>query len=124
MATMLVADDDPGVRYALTQLFSSLGDDEVMEADGCEAALRIMAAAEPDVVVTEAVMAGMTASEYIKALRSACPRAGIVALSAGGMHQDPEFATGLASTAGADEVLRKPARNEPLLAAVNKLLSR
>ena len=122
MATVLVADDDPGVRYALMRLLDACGDHEVIEADGCEAALEITASQNPDVVVTEAVMPTMTAIEYIKALRWACPRAGIVALSAGGMHQSPEFATGLASTAGADEVLRKPVRNEPLLAAVNKLL--
>ena len=122
MPTVLVADDDPGVRYALTWLLASSGDLEVIEADSCEAALELMASEKPDVVVTEAVMPSMTAIDYIKALRWACPRAGIVALSAGGMHQSPEFATGLASTAGADEVLRKPARNEPLLAAVNKVL--
>ena len=122
MATVLVVDDDPGVRYALTRLLTAQGDLEVIEADGCEAALELVASEKPDVVVTEAVMPSMTAIDYIKALRWACPRAGIVALSAGGMHQSPEFATGLASTAGADEVLRKPVRNEPLLAAVNELL--
>lgn len=122
MATILVADDDPGVRYALTRLLAAVGDHEVIEADGCAAALELMASRKPDVVVTEAVMPTMTAIEYIKALRWACPRAGIVALSAGGMHQSPEFATGLASTAGADEVLRKPAKNESLIAAVKKLL--
>ena len=122
MATVLVADDDPGVRFALKSLLAAQGDIEVIEADGCEAALELVASAKPDVVVTEAVMPSMTAIDYIKALRWACPRAGIVALSAGGMHQSPEFATGLASTAGADEVLRKPVRNEPLVAAVNELL--
>lgn len=122
MRTVLVADDDPGVRYALTRLLTAQGDLEVIEADGCQAGLELMASEKPDVVVTEAVMPSMTAIDYIKALRRACPRAGIVALSAGGMHQSPEFATGLASTAGADEVLRKPVRNEPLLAAVNELL--
>lgn len=122
MATVLLADDDPGVRYALQRLLAPQGDVEVIEADGCEAALELMATVKPDLVVTEAVMGSMTAIDYIKALRRACPRAGIVALSAGGMHQSPEFATGLASTAGADEVLRKPARNGPLLAAVNELL--
>ena len=122
MATVLVADDDPGVRFALKSLLGAQGDIEVIEADGCEAALELVASVKPDVVVTEAVMPSMTAIDYIKALRWACPRAGIVALSAGGMHQSPEFATGLASTAGADEVLRKPVRNESLLAAVNELL--
>ncbi len=122
MATVLVVDDDPGVRFALTRLLDACGDHEVIEADSCEAALELMASRKPDLVLTESVMPTMTAIEYIKALRWACPRAGIVALSAGGMHQSPEFATGLASTAGADEVLRKPVKNEPLLAAVNKVL--
>ena len=122
MATVLVADDDPGVRFALTRLLDACGGHEVIEADSCEAALELMASQKPDVVVTEAVMPTMTAIEYIKALRWAYPRAGIVALSAGGMHQSPEFATGLASTAGADEVLRKPVKNESLLTAVNKVL--
>lgn len=97
MATVLVADDDPGVRFALKRLLVAEGDLEVIEADGCESALELTASEKPDVVVTEAVMPSMTAIDYIKALRWACPRAGIVALSAGGMHQSPEFATGLAS---------------------------
>lgn len=124
MATLLVADDDQGVRYALVLLLRAVGGYEVMEADGCGPALQIMAETKPDVVVTEAVMAGMTAVEYIEQMRRACPSAGIVAISAGSMHQDPVFATGLASMAGADTVLRKPARNEALLAAVSELLSR
>lgn len=122
MATVLLVDDDPGVRHALKRLLTAQSDVEVVEAAGCEAALELTASLKPDVVVTEAVMPSMTAVDYIKALRWACPPAGIVALSAGGMHQSPEFATGLAGTAGADEVLRKPVRNEALLTAINELL--
>ena len=122
MATILVADDDPAVRHALSLLLRSAGDHVVLEAGGCEAALQMVATERPNVVVTEAVMAPMPAVEYIEQLRRTCPQAGIIAISAGGMHQDPEFATGLASMAGADTVLRKPARNADLLAAVDGLL--
>ena len=37
MATVLVADDDPGVRFALTRLLDACGGHEVIEADSCEA---------------------------------------------------------------------------------------
>ena len=122
MATVLVADDDPNVRFGFTRLFAVAQGHEVIEANGAEMALKLMASVKPDVVVTEALMPTMTVLEYIKALRWAWPHGGIVALSAGGMHQSPEFAIGLASTAGADEVLRKPAQNAVLLAAVGKHL--
>ena len=123
MALILVADDDAGVRHAIARLLRHGGGHVVMEADGSAAALQTASAETPDVVVTEPIMAQMPAVEYIGQLRQNCPQAGIVALSAGGAHQDPEFAMSLASTAGADAVLRKPVRNAALLEAVDGLLS-
>ena len=89
MATVLVADDDPNVRFGFTRLFAVAQGHEVIEANGAEMALKLMASVKPDVVVTEALMPTMTVLEYIKALRWAWPHGGIVALSAGGNASKP-----------------------------------
>ena len=123
MATVLLADDDADARFALALLLRTAGGHAVLEADGCDAAVQAVARERPDVVVTEVMMEGMTTMDFIERLREAGPSTGIVAISGGGIHQDPETAVSLASTAGADRTLRKPVRNSALLAAVSELMA-
>ena len=69
-------------------------------------------------------MPGMTGVQMIKRLRKSHPTVGIIAMSGGGMNQNPELATTLAGIAGADRVLEKPFKNEILLSSVHALLAR
>ena len=122
MATVLINERDEGVLSALAMLLRDSGY-QVLEADDSEAALETIAGGSPDVLITDVNMPGMTGVQLIKQLRRSHPGIGIIAMSGGGMHQNPELATTLASIAGADRVLEKPFRNESLLSDVSALLS-
>ena len=117
MATIVVADDDPAVRHAVALLLRSAGH-YVIEADGCDAAVRAAGIAQPAVVVTDLNMPGMPVSRLIERLRTDQPDLGVIGVSGGGMHQDPASAVDAALAAGADRALRKPVTNADLLAQV------
>lgn len=121
MATIVVADDDPGVRHALALLLRSAGH-HAIEADGCHAAVRTTGIAQPAVVVTDLNMPGMPVARLIERLRTDHPDVGVIGVSGGGMHQDPASAVDAALAAGADRALQKPVTNADLLAAVDALV--
>lgn len=122
MATVLIAEHDEGVLNALATLLRSAGH-EVLEAGRCEDALETVASRSPDILLTDVNMPGMTGDQMIKRLRESHPTIGIIAMSGGGMNQNPELATTLAGIAGADRLLEKPFKNEILLSNVHSLLA-
>ena len=121
MATLLLADDDPIVRYAFALLLRTNGY-HVFEAPSNDAALAL-AKEKPDAVITDVNMPGMTALELLEELRKTNPDIGIIALSGGAMHQRPGLAESFAETGAANRVLHKPVRNDVLLAEVEAMLS-
>ena len=121
MATLLLADDDPIVRYAFALLLRTNGY-HVFEAPSNDAALAL-AKENPDAVITDVNMPGMTALELLEKLRKTNPDIGIIALSGGAMHQRPGLAESFAETGAANRVLQKPVRNDVLLAEVEAVLS-
>ena len=121
MATILVADDAPAVRYALAALLRDAGY-EVIEAGGGAEAVQAAAAALPDLVVADLHLPGLPVDQFIAQLKDAYSGIRIIGLSGGGMHQDPESALRTATAAGADRTLQKPVSNATLLAAVDAAL--
>ena len=121
MATLLLADDDAVVRYAFALLLRSSGY-HVLEAPSNDAALAL-AKENPDAVITDVNMPGMTALELLEQLKKTNPDIGIIALSGGAMHQRPGLAESFAETGAASRVLQKPVRNAELLAEVEAVLS-
>lgn len=121
MATLLLADDDPIVRYAFALLLRSNGY-HVFEAPSNDAALAL-AKENPDAIVTDVNMPGMTALELLEELRKTNPDVGIIALSGGATHQRPGLAESFAQTGAANRVVQKPATNDVLLAEVEAVLS-
>ena len=104
MATLLLADDDAIVRYALALLLRSNGY-HVLEAPSNDAALALVKE-NPDAIITDVNMPGMTALEILEELKKTNPDIGIIALSG-----------------GANRVLQKPVRNDVLLQEVEAVLS-
>ncbi len=123
MATVLLAEDDAAVRFALALLLRDAGGHDVFETNCCDARLEALAATKPEIVALETSMPGMTFAELVERIRRIDAEIGIVAISGGGMHQDPEFAASLARMAGADRALHKPVRNEYLLTEIDGLLA-
>ena len=112
---VLIADDHALVRGALTQLFSSEPDmdvvgDAVDGRDAVEQARRL----RPDVVVMDVSMPRLGGVEATREVRRLCPGVRVVGLS---MHESDDMARVMLE-AGAAGYVSKSAPAEDLLAAV------
>lgn len=98
--TVLIVDDDPGIRFLLRTILEGEGY-RIFEAGDGEAALAAIRSAVPDVVTTDLMMPVMTGAELIVRLRSeeATARIPIVVVSS-----NPEAVKNL----GVDATVTKP----------------
>ncbi len=110
---ILIVDDEPEIRNMLN-IFLSVEDFDIVEADCGKAALRAAVAAKPDLIVLDLGLGDMDGLEVIKSLRqfSNMP---IVVLTA----RSDDKQTVLALNAGADDYVTKPFRADVLLARIN-----
>jgi DNA-binding NtrC family response regulator len=79
--TILIVDDDPGIRASLSEALRRDGH-AVEVAANAEAALNGLAAAAPSVVLTDVRMPGMDGLELLNLLRSRSPDVAVVLMSA------------------------------------------
>jgi DNA-binding NarL/FixJ family response regulator len=85
---ILVVDDHPLTRDALTSLLAQGGFDVVGEAgDGAEA-LELAHTLQPDLVLLDLTMPGMDGLTVLPRLRSAAPRCEVVVLTASGTEEN------------------------------------
>ncbi|TFV65301.1 UNVERIFIED_ORG: response regulator [Bacillus sp. AZ43] len=101
--TALVVDDSAGARRRITMLLQ-LGGWRVHQAVGTDAALRVAAVVEPDLVVTDMAMRNGHGATLMRRLRQNGSRAAFVVVSARRTHQVRALAAG----AGAVACLAKP----------------
>jgi len=121
MAKILLVDDDDLVRSAISELLEDAGYD-VREAASGNIAIECLETEPFDLVVTDIYMPIVGGIEPIQHVRDSMPALKVIAFSGGGMHQDPKFATNLATTYGADRVLQKPVDNDTMLDAIAGML--
>jgi len=120
MSHILIVDDEPQVRLVLATCLKREGYD-VSEAEDGEAALRINARQPVDLIILDLLMPGMEGLETLMALRKAEQRPRVIAISGGTRSLGADFLPA-ALKLGADKALKKPFRNEELIAAVQELL--
>jgi CheY-like chemotaxis protein len=106
--TILIVDDDPGVRQLLVNMTSALGHTPTVAVDGARGLVAVEQS-QPDLVMVDFAMPGMNGAEFAKRLRDRHPRIPIV------------FVTGYADTGMIESVLderalilRKPFRSSEL----------
>ncbi len=116
--TILVVDDDPGLRDALREFLASHEFEVRAAADAIEMD-RELERARPDLIVLDYMMPGETGLEVCRRLGRGAPP--IIMLSARG-YDDVERIVGL--EAGADDYLAKPFHPRELLARVRSVLRR
>ena len=104
---VLAVDDDP-VSLAVTALLLEAEGCAVLQAQSGEAALEIAAAHDPDCVLADLRMPGLSSTELALSLRQVVPRARLFAMSA----------TPPPHLEGYDGVLKKPLSPENLQAAI------
>ncbi len=112
---ILVVDDDPGLRKSLTMILKD-ADYEVTTASSGEDGLRIAAAGEPDVILTDVRMPGMGGLEFLDAYREGGGDALVLVMTAyGSMNLAVE-----AMAKGAYDYLPKPFGADEVLLTVKK----
>ena len=123
MATILLVDDDEGVRTLLHKALVAAGH-EVEDAWNGDVALAAYRRQPRDLVITDLVMPEKDGLETIMALRRLNPAVKIIAMSGGGRTLGlGQLYLETARTFGADRILAKPFTSTALLTAVTEVLS-
>jgi CheY-like chemotaxis protein len=92
---ILIADDEPDIRMLLTIALEAIPNTSVAEAaNGPDAVVRAKQL-QPDVIVLDAIMPGMSGPAAVPALREASPESTIVLFSAISSSQLEEFGRAL-----------------------------
>ena len=118
---ILVVEDDSSVRGLMTQLLKDRY--EVHEAEDAQAALAAISAKQPDLVVVDVNLPGLSGPELITQTRAAGldPDRVKVLLMSGTM---PDEVLGGLSVSGADDFLAKPFKPGEFLSRIGALLLR
>src|SRR5256885_17058487 len=118
-ATLLVADDDPGLRESLERTLTREGYRVVPASDGRAARGRVQAGGV-DLIVTDLRMPGLTGLELLRAAKAIRPDVDVILLTAFGTVEEAVKAM----KDGAYDFLTKPFRREQLLKLISKALER
>ncbi|MGH7333495.1 MAG: sigma-54-dependent transcriptional regulator [Candidatus Rokuibacteriota bacterium] len=118
-ATLLVADDDPGLRESLQRTLTRAGYRVVLASDG-RGALEQLQGGGVDLVLTDLKMPGLTGIELLRAIKAIPIDVDVILLTAFGTVEEAVSAM----KDGAYDFITKPFRGEQLLKIVAKALER
>jgi DNA-binding response OmpR family regulator len=116
MSVILLADDSPHAQRMGERILSGEGYQVVWVGDGEAAALRLPEI-DPDVVIADANLPGLSGIELCRYIKSSCRHVRVI-LTAGQIEEIDEAA---ARRAGCDAILRKPFEASIMLAALRPL---
>ncbi|HXF64222.1 MAG TPA: response regulator transcription factor [Caldilineaceae bacterium] len=117
---IVVADDHAVLRAGLMALLNDEPDMEVVgEASDGAAALRVVQAVRPDVVLLDINMPGMNGLEALEGLRRTAPDSRVLVLT---MHDDETYLRQVLASGGSGYVLKQAADKE-LLSAIRTVHS-
>src|SRR3989449_5907577 len=118
-ATLLVADDDPGLRESLQRTLSRAGHQVVLAPNG-RAALEQLQGGGVDLVLTDLKMPGISGIELLRAAKALAPDVDVILITAFGTVEEAVSAM----KDGAYDFITKPFRGDQLLKLVAKALER
>lgn len=121
MARILVIDDEEPIRRLLSRALAHEGH-EVIEAQDGRHALRLLAEAPVELVITDIHVPEQDGLEVIMTVRRGWPRARIIAMSGGGRFLQTE-AIQMAEPLGAFGSLRKPFSIDEVREVVTRALA-
>ena len=119
MPKVLVIDDDPMIRRALTKVLVRNGYEVITATDG-DHGLRVFRQEHPNIVITDIIMPEQEGIETIIKIKREMPGAKIVAMSGGGRISKADLLQS-ALLLGADEIVRKPFDQQELLRCLERL---
>jgi CheY-like chemotaxis protein len=116
MSVILLADDSPHAQRMGERILREEGFEVVCAAEGEDAALRLPEV-DPDVVIVDAYLPGLSGLELCRYVKSSCRHVRVI-LTVGSLEKLDEAA---AKSAGCDAVLRKPFEASVVIATVRPL---
>lgn len=119
MSKILLIDDMPAVRSAISAVLRKGGHD-VTESDDGSDGLNRTKQERFDIVITDIMMPTTDGTDVVMALKAQAGSPPVIAMSGGGAGIPAETALGVANEL-ADATLKKPFENEDLLRAVDSL---
>lgn len=122
MKHILVVDDDELFRAMLCETLRTSGYG-VLEAENGKAAMKVVARAKPDLVVTDLIMPEQEGIETIREIKRIFPEMKIIAVSGGMRGGDMDFLP-IAEYMGASRVFKKPIDRKAFLSAVSELVEK
>jgi two-component system, NtrC family, response regulator HydG len=117
--TLLVADDDPGLRESLERTLTREGYAVVLASDG-QAALERLQAGAIDLVLTDLKMPGFSGIELLRAAKAIAPDVDVILLTAFGTIEEAVKAM----KDGAYDFITKPFQRAQLLRVIKQALER
>jgi DNA-binding NtrC family response regulator len=114
---ILLADDDADIRKLLQMRLQTWGFDVSLASDGLEAR-DVVKSCDPDVVISDVLMPGLTGLDLLRSLKVGNPDRPILLITA---HPSVEVAV-KAMKEGAQDVLTKPLDDGKLKASLDSIL--
>jgi two-component system cell cycle response regulator len=121
MARILVVEDEPETRYALTQVLSGRGH-RLVEADGAAATVERLGEQAFDLLICDLHMAHGQGVAVLAEVRRQRPDLEVLAIAGGGLAGGIDRIA-QAKALGATVILHKPFDSETLIAAAERLLA-
>ena len=118
-ATLLIVDDDEGIRKLLEIMLEDQGY-QTLSAPSGEMALAMVARQPPDLILLDAMMPGMDGYQVARHIKANVATANIPIIMLSGLSEQSARLSG--REAGAEEVLSKPVVNDELWLKVRNLL--
>ncbi|WP_314917277.1 EAL domain-containing protein [Pseudomonas helleri] len=118
-ATLLIVDDDEGIRKLLAIMLEDQGY-QTLSAPSGEMALAMVARQPPDLILLDAMMPGMDGYQVARHIKANVATANIPIIMLSGLSEQSARLSGL--EAGAEEVFSKPVVNDELWLKVRNLL--
>jgi len=116
MSVILLADDSPHAQRMGERILREEGYQVICEADGEAAALRLPEA-DPDIVIADAYLPGLSGLDLCRYVKSSCRHVRVI-LTVGLLEELDEAA---AKSAGCDAILRKPFEASVVIETVTPL---
>jgi DNA-binding NarL/FixJ family response regulator len=121
MLTLLIADDDAGVRGSIRRVLDRDPDTEVIgEAADGEEAVRLARELHPGMVLMDISMPRMNGLEALRLTKQAWPDTKIIMVT---IHDEEQYRA-VATAGGADGFVLKKALGTDLLPAIRRITSR
>jgi DNA-binding response OmpR family regulator len=124
MARILVIDDEEEIRNALRRALAMEGYEVILASDGVEGE-RTFRETPPDLVITDIFMPGKEGIELVNDILADYPDTKMIVMSGGARMaegHDLEFLLGVAESAGARRVIKKPFELDEILSLTRALL--